>query len=57
MADITIVNGVYKPTYNWGHHPVNHWICFFSQTKIQSKVKTMFKVAQSLFHLLQDTQP
>ena len=22
MADITIVNGVYKPTYNWGHHPV-----------------------------------
>jgi hypothetical protein len=24
MADITIVNGVYKPTYNWGHHPVAH---------------------------------
>ena len=21
MADITIVNGVYKPTYNWGAPP------------------------------------
>jgi hypothetical protein len=35
MVDITIVNGgyfmVYKPTYNWGPHPVgkyreNRWI-------------------------------
>jgi hypothetical protein len=24
MVDITIVNGVYKPTYNWGHHPVGN---------------------------------
>ena len=23
MVDLTIVNGVYKPTYNWGHHPVD----------------------------------
>ena len=26
-----MVNGVYKPTYNWGAHPVGKW--WFSQEK------------------------
>jgi len=25
MADITIVNGVYKPTYNWGAPSCSDW--------------------------------
>ena len=29
MVDITIVNGVYKPTYNWGHHPVYIYIYIY----------------------------
>jgi len=27
MVDITIVNGVYKPTYNWGGHYI---VCSFA---------------------------
>ena len=26
MALVTIVTGVYKPSYNWGHHPVYHLV-------------------------------
>ena len=29
MADITIVNGVYKPTYNWGAPSCVHSVFFF----------------------------
>ena len=29
MVDISIVNGVYKPTYNWGGTTLNHFIWYF----------------------------
>ena len=30
MVDITIVNGVYKPTYTWGAPSCNHIVDFIS---------------------------
>ena len=30
MADITIVNGVYKPTYNWGDYSCNYTLWLFN---------------------------
>ena len=31
MVLITIVNGVYKPTYNWGAPPCGDYRCFFQE--------------------------
>jgi hypothetical protein len=38
MADITIVNGVYKPTYNWGA-PSNIQPVFFTKPQIAEKFR------------------
>jgi hypothetical protein len=35
MVDITIVNGVYKPTYNWGAHIV----CFMKHIQLSSNIQ------------------
>ena len=34
MADITIVNGVYKPTYNWGGTILHQPVAFIAPTSV-----------------------
>ena len=50
MADITIVNGVYKPTYNWGapsccNLTMEQWIfgrerCTRRPAEVRAKIRT-----------------
>ena len=63
MADITIVNGVYKPTYNWGHHPVDSRNSSNSSTdpkstatatlrkKLTSAIENLSKIYPNFIHI------
>ena len=56
MADITIVNGVYKPTYNWGapscRDPwflVGGWVGMMTWPQYDGKIKFMFQTTNQFF--------